>query len=308
MPKIKIVLLIIIIGIFLGGCQVDDYYYDKSKINIVTTTAIIADLARNIGQEKVHVYELMGPGIDPHSYNATAGDIRKIQQADLVIFNGLHLEGKMEKVFSNLDKIDKNYLEIGAHYTMDELIYLEDQAVDPHIWFSVTLWKKAATLVCEKLQDMDPENFDYYLDNKNKYFTQLNELDLFIREEISKIPEQSRVLITAHDAFNYFGREYGFEVIGLQGLSSLDEAGIKRISELAEFIVKREIKAIYIENSVPVKTMQALQKAVLSRGFNVKIGGELYSDSLGNKNTIEGTYIGAYKANIIAIVGGLKDE
>src|SRR5690606_5323970 len=109
------------------------------------------DLARNIGQEKVHVYELMGPGIDPHSYNATAGDIRKIQQADLVIFNGLHLEGKMEKVFSNLDKIDKNYLEIGAHYTMDELIYLEDQAVDPHIWFSVILWKKAATLVCEKL-------------------------------------------------------------------------------------------------------------------------------------------------------------
>lgn len=168
--------------------------------------------------------------------------------------------------------------------------------------------EKAATLVCEKLQDMDPENFDYYLDNKNKYFTQLNELDLFIREEISKIPEQSRVLITAHDAFNYFGREYGFEVIGLQGLSSLDEAGIKRISELAEFIVKREIKAIYIENSVPVKTVQALQKAVLSRGFNVKIGGELYSDSLGNKNTIEGTYIGAYKANIIAIVGGLKDE
>lgn len=306
--KFKIIFLLIISLIALTGCKLDDYYYDDEKINIITTTSILGDLARNIGKDKVLVFELMGSGIDPHSYNATAGDIRKIQQADLVIFNGLDLEGKMEKVFSNLEKIGINYLELGSYYEDGELIYLDDIAIDPHIWFSVKLWKKAAQIVSNKLQEIDPDNSNYYIENTNVYLQKLTELDLYIQSKISKINESSRVLITAHDAFNYFGRDYGFEVLGLQGISSLDEAGIRRISELADFIVQNKIKAIFIETSVPIKTVEALQKAVLSRGFNVKIGGELYSDSLGGKNSVEGTYIGAYRANINAIVGGLKNE
>lgn len=305
MKKIRIILLLLL-TLALTGCYHDDYFYDETKLNIVATTSIVGDLVRNIGGDKVVVYDLMGSGIDPHAYNATAGDVRKIQKSDLVVFNGLDLEGKMEKVFSNIDKVGMNYLELGRHISAEKLIKMSSSAVDPHIWFDVSIWMEAAEAINNKLSMLDEENSAYYVANKNIYIVKLEELNQYIKDKVAELPQEQRVLITAHDAFNYFGQAYEFEVIGLQGLSSLDEAGIKKISEIADYITTKKIKAIFIENSVPIKTVQALQSAVKARGFDVSIGGELYSDSLGTKGTIEGTYIGAYKANVNTIVEGLR--
>ena len=249
----------------------------------------------------------MGPGIDPHLYKASAGDVEKMMNADLIIFNGIHLEGKMSDIFEKLGQIDVKTIAPGDIIDSSKLIQTSEFEgnYDPHIWFDVKLWTEVVDVIMDSLIELDSENKDFYISNGEEYKKELEELDKYIKDRAKEIPDEQRVLITAHDAFSYFGNAYGFQVEGLQGISTVAEAGTLDVKELADFIAERKIPAIFVESSVPTKNIEALQAAVHNRGFNVEIGGELYSDSLGNPGTEEGTYVGTVKYNVDTIVDAL---
>ncbi len=280
----------------------------ERTINVVTTTGMIADIVLNLGGERVNVEALMGPGVDPHLYKPTASDVTKLERADIVFYNGLHLEGRMAEVFEKMeeagsatyavaDEIDTNLLRTPPQF---------EGQFDPHIWFDVTLWKFAVEKVGKDLSALDPASRDLYEANMQAYLAQLDELDTYIQEQIATVPEGSRVLITAHDAFGYFGEQYGVEVRGLQGTSTAAEAGAADVQELAAFLAERKIKAIFVESSVPPATIEAVQKATQAQGWDVQIGGQLFSDAMGQAGTPEGTYIGMVKFNVDTIVKALK--
>ena len=275
-------------------------------IRVVTTIGMITDIVRNIGGEHVEVTGLMGPGIDPHLYKASEGDVTRMSGADLIFYNGLHLEGKMYEL---LEKIQGRVKTAAVTDGVERSLLLAPPefkgAHDPHVWFDVSLWLKAARRVRDVLAEFDPAHAETYRANAEIYTARLDSLHTYVRERANEIPEELRVLVTAHDAFNYFGRAYGFEVRGLQGISTSSEAGTGDVQSLADFIVERRIPAIFVETSVPHRYIQALQEAVRSRGFEVKIGGSLYSDAMGDPGTPEGTYIGMVRHNIDTIVGAL---
>ncbi len=289
----------------LTGCnninQNTEEYSDKYKV--VATTTMIADLVNTIGGEHVKVQGLMGPGIDPHLYKASAGDVTKMQNANIIFYNGIHLEGKMGDLLQDLEKTNIKTVAVTKDIDISDLIQSEDFEgnYDPHIWFDVSLWMKAVETVKESLIELDNEHKDYYEENASNYIERLKDLNQYVVDKIEEIPEESRILVTAHDAFSYFGRAYKFEVKGLQGISTASEAGTSNVKELADFIVEKKIPAIFIESSVPRKNIEALQEAVKARGFNVEIGGELFSDSLGEPDTDAGTYEGTIKHNIDTI-------
>ena len=302
--------IVLSLTLLLAGCSQPAANTDstKDKLEVVATTTMLADLSRIIGGEAVTVSGLMGPGIDPHLYQASAGDVTLMQEAEVVVYNGLHLEGKMGEIFENLTRLDVYVLCIEDGIDKSMLLVSEDdaQVYDPHIWFDVAIWKQAAQAVAEGFQEADPGNSGEYGANLENYLKELDELEEYIRERSLELPEEQRVLVTAHDAFQYFGKAYGFEVRGLQGISTDAEAGTADVSALAEFIAERRIKAIFVESSVPPKTIEALQAAVQSKGFDVVIGGELYSDSLGDETSGDGTYILTFRSNIDTIVDALK--
>lgn len=308
MKKITIgIIAILTLAILVTGCGAPKVE-ENGKFNVVTTTTLIGDLTRQIGGEYVKVEELMGPGVDPHLYKASAGDVGKMQKANMVIYNGLHLEGKMGDVFEDIRGKDK--LIIAVSDNIDESNFIDFVTVpgsyDPHIWFDVNLWEEAAKEVTRGLKELDSENTNGYDTNLKTYLGELEELDNYIKERIEELDKNDRVLITAHDAFNYFGKAYGFEVMGLQGISTASEAGTSDVRELANYIVERKIKAVFVESSVPKKSIEALQEAVKAQGFEVEIGGELYSDSTGDRGSDAETYIGTFKTNIDTIVNALK--
>lgn len=278
------------------------------KIQIVATTTMLADLSRIIGGDFVEVEGLMGPGIDPHLYQASAGDVTALQKADIVVYNGLHLEGKMGTIFESLTEMGKKIIRAEDALDRNDLLSDEEDPIyfDPHIWFDVSLWKDVTKHFAEKMAEYDPDNASTYSSNAEKYLEELDEAETYIKNRIGELPEESRVLVTAHDAFQYFAHAYGFEVRGLQGISTDAEAGTADVRELADFIIERKIKAIFIESSVPHKNVEALQAAVQARGFDVKIGGELYSDSLGDQASGHDSYIETIKANVDTIVDALK--
>ncbi|WP_143321736.1 zinc ABC transporter substrate-binding protein [Clostridium sp. HBUAS56010] len=300
--------LCLIAGLLLSGCQKSDQTKTSDTLNIVATTTMLADLASEIGKEHVTVNGLMGPGIDPHLYQASAGDVTLMQNADVVVYNGLHLEGKMGEIFQSLTDRGSTVICIEDGLPKNRLLSWEDDSSvhDPHIWFDVSLWKSAAGTVAEKLSEADSDHADDYKKNLEAYIKELDSLDEYVKEKINEIPKEQRVLITAHDAFQYFGKAYGMEVRGLQGISTDAEAGTADVSSLAQFITDRKIKAIFVESSVPPKTIEALKAAVQSKGFDVVIGGELYSDSLGGENSGAETYLLTIKANVDTIVNALK--
>jgi manganese/zinc/iron transport system substrate-binding protein len=301
---------ILSLTLLLTGCSAPAINTDssKDKLNIVATTTMLADLVSSIGGERVTVNGLMGPGIDPHLYQASAGDVSLMQKADVVVYNGLHLEGKMGEIFENLSNQGSAVICIEKGLDESSLLAWENDSSihDPHIWFDVSLWKDAAKTVAIGLTDADPNGKAEYVANLDTYLKELDETDTYIRSRADELAEEQRVLVTAHDAFQYFGKAYGFEVRGLQGISTDAEAGTADVSELANFIVERQIKAIFVESSVPPKTIEALQAAVKAKGFDVSIGGELYSDSLGDAKSGADTYILTVKANIDTIVNALK--
>lgn len=276
-------------------------------IRIVATTGMVGDLVQHIGGERVRVDTLMGPGVDPHLYKASAGDVIRLQEADIIFYNGLHLEAAMGEVLERMQGRVRA-IAVTAGIPREALLPSDEyeNLYDPHVWFDVTLWKQAAAHVCNALIDLDPSSAPIYRANTDAYLRQLDELHAYVLEQAAAIPAEQRVLITAHDAFRYFGRAYGFEVRGLQGISTTTEAGAADVQALAEFIVARRIPAIFIETSVPQRTVEAVQAAVRSRGFEVTIGGELFSDALGAPDAPEGTYIGMVRHNIDTIVSALR--
>jgi manganese/zinc/iron transport system substrate-binding protein len=277
------------------------------KLKIVTTTGMIADAVKNIGGDRVTVQALMGPGVDPHLFKASEGDVTRMASADLIFYNGLHLEGKMTEIF---EKMSGRVTAVAIGETVDPADLLAppefEGNYDPHIWFDVSLWLRATRIISETLIALDTLHQDSYLSNMEATEIRLNELHNEVLSKANEIPPDNRVLITAHDAFNYFGRAYGFEVRGLQGISTSSEAGTADVQNLAEFIVKRKIPAIFVESSVSPRSIEALQAAVRSRNFAVKIGGNLYSDAMGTEGTPAGTYIGMVRHNINTIVHALK--
>ena len=275
-------------------------------IRVVATTSMIAELVRNIAGDRADVTALMGPGIDPHGYKASEGDVMTIAEADVVFYNGLHLEAKMADV---LERIEGRIETVAVTEAIPrERLVQSPQfpgSFDPHVWFDVLLWAEATKRVADALAELDPDHASTYRANERTYLARLAELDREVRALVARVPPAQRVLVTAHDAFNYFGRRYGFEVRGLQGISTAAEAGAGDVQDLADFIAKRRIRAIFVESSVPQQTIRAVQEAVRSRGFDVEIGGQLFSDALGDRGTPEGTYVGMVRYNVRSIVEAL---
>jgi manganese/zinc/iron transport system substrate-binding protein len=279
----------------------------SAPMRITTTTGMIADLAENIGGDRVEVVSLMGPGVDPHLYKPSAGDIGRLEEADVIFYNGLELEGRMTDILVKIARAGTPTVPV-AEGIPEELLHEPPQFAgkyDPHIWFDVTLWQMAAQRVKDELATIDPASDALFQANLDAYLTQLDELHTYVQEQILRIPEAQRVLITAHDAFGYYGERYGIEVRGLQGMSTATEATAGDIQALAEFIAERQIPAIFVESSVPPATIEAVEEAVRDRGFDVVIGGQLFSDAMGAAGTPEGTYLGMVRYNTDTIVAAL---
>lgn len=300
-------LILLSITLYLAGCGSKDTAATHDKLVIVTTTGMIKDAIEHVAGNHAEVIALMGPGVDPHLYKATQGDVEKLTNADIVFYNGLHLEGKMGEVLEKLGR-SKPVIAVASDIP-DNLL----RAVpgfqgthDPHIWFDVKLWENAVRTVCRVLQKQDTANAAFYAVQRDAYIKQLDSLHEAVKVKIAGIPQQQRVLITAHDAFGYFGDAYNIEVKGLQGISTMSEFGVKDVTDLVNFIITRKIKAIFVETSVSQKSIEAVVEGCREKGWDVKIGGSLYSDAMGNAGTPEGTYIGMVSANVKTISEALK--
>ena len=313
MPRLRAFILLVL-GLLLaqGVARAQDKIENLKPIvqnrpvRVVTTTNFITDLAQQVGGKRVQVTGLMGPGVDPHLYKASAGDVRRLAQADVVFYGGLDLEGKMVELLERNPKAIAVTLRIPKERLLKPSATLpSSMRVDPHVWFDVSLWKLTVTVVRDALSKLDPAGAKSYANNAAHYLERLDQLDAFTEKELSRVPQAQRVLITAHDAFSYFGKRYKVEVRGLQGVSTVAEAGTKDIQDLADFIVRRKIPAIFVETSVPQRTIQAVVAAVKARGFSVKVGGSLFSDSAGSPGTPQGTYVGMVEHNVRTIVGAL---
>ncbi|WP_299292413.1 zinc ABC transporter substrate-binding protein [Nitrosopumilus sp.] len=312
----SIIIVAIIIGVSAIFAQNNDDVHidniessdsDSEKIIITTTTNVITDLVENIGGDNVSVTGLMGSGVDPHLYRPSASDVKKLQSADIVFYNGLDLEGKMGDIFVKIGREGTAVWAVSENIPPESLLSLDtDGHFDPHIWWDVELWMEAAKVVATGLKEHDPENSEKYEKNLSEYLIQLESLNSINLKKIDSISQEQRVLVTAHDAFQYFGHSYGFEELAIQGWSTDSEAGIREIQNLADEISKRKIKALFVETSISPATIEALKAAVQDKGHDVVIGGELFSDAIGEKGTTEGTYVGAFTHNIDTIVKALK--
>lgn len=274
------------------------------KPKVVATIGMIADAAREIGGDRVEVSALMGAGVDPHQYKASAGDVKRLGEASLILYGGLHLEARMGEVFEKMGGRTRKRA-VAESIPAERLHAAGPGGHDPHVWFDVGLWKIAVASVHGALVEILPADRQVFDARHHAYQARLDVLDAYVKSNALRVPEANRVLVTAHDAFEYFGRAYGFEVRGLQGISTVSEAGTQDVQQLAAFIAQRRIPAIFVESSVPRKNVEALRAAVESRGFRVAIGGQLFSDAMGDEGTPEGTYEGMVRHNIDTIVGAL---
>ncbi|OJF95952.1 metal ABC transporter solute-binding protein, Zn/Mn family [Alkalibacterium sp. 20] len=305
---------IAILLVLISGCSTDNNTNrnDSETVSIVTTTSFLTDLVETIGGENVSVTGLMGPGVDPHDYQPSTSDITAMGEANIVIYNGLNLEERFAEVFDQLG--ERDVLTIVAADALDEASMLFDpeesdfQTVDPHIWFSVSRWKQVTQYIADELSAYDPDNAENYRRNAAEYLDELDELAHYVENRVEEVPEKSRYLVTAHDAFQYFGEEFNFEVVGLQGLNTRTEAGTGDISEMASFIVEKEINAVFVESSVSPRSIEALIEATNSRGHQLKNAGELYSDALGSSEDDADTYITMYRSNVDTIVSALNEN
>ncbi len=273
----------------------------------VATTGMVGDAVKAVVGNAAKVEVLLGSGVDPHSYKPTRSDIARLASANIVFYNGLLLEGKMTDALVRVANAGRPVIPVTEK--LDEKFLLEpegfDGQYDPHVWMDVSGWKKAVEAVRDSLIKFRPALADTFRSNAARYLGQLDKLDKYVREAVGSVPKESRVLVTAHDAFNYFGRAYDFEVQGIQGISTESEAGLKRIQELVDLLVKRKIGAVFVESSVSDRNVRALIEGAKARGHTVKIGGELFSDAMGAPGTYEGTYIGMIDHNATTIARAL---
>ncbi len=281
----------------------------KWPISAIATVGMVGDIVENVGAEHVAVQQIMGAGVDPHLYKATRDDVQTIMQGDIVFYAGLMLEGKMS---DTLIKVARNKPVVAVTERIDESQLLEPEDFaghyDPHVWMDVAAWSKCVDVVAEALAEFDPDHAQQYKANADAYKDQLAQLHQYGLKSLATIPQDSRVLVTSHDAFNYFGRAYGLEVQGVQGLSTESEAGLQRINELVDLLVGKKVPAVFVESSVPRKNIDSLVEGARSKRHEVVVGGELYSDAMGTTGTYEGTYIGMLDHNITLVARGLGGE
>jgi manganese/zinc/iron transport system substrate-binding protein len=266
---------------------------------------MVAAVVRQVGGARVDVVQLMGEGVDPHLYKASPGDVSRLRAADVIFYSGLHLEGKMAETFELMSRRKPTFA-VTADIPADRILISQGSFPDPHIWFDVSLWSETVDTVRDRLAEYDPPHADEYRGRAAKYRSELAALHAESRARLHDIPPQQRVLVTAHDAFHYFGRAYDVEVRAIQGISTESEAGVKEINELVNFIVARKIKAIFVETSVSDRNIKSLVEGCRQAGHEVAIGGELFSDAMGQPGTPEGTYAGMVRHNVETIIKALK--
>ena len=293
--------------LLLAGCQ-GDRQTETGKLRVVATTGLIGDAVRQVAGDQVELDVLMGPGVDPHLFSASEGDVARLQQADLIFYNGLLLEAQLASVLQRLGE-RKPTVAVAEQLDSDLLLDAGMKGeFDPHLWFDLTLWQQVVEVIADQLAAADPANAASYQSNASAYQAELATLHAYVLDRTASIPARQRILVTAHDAFRYFGRAYGFEVHGLQGTSTVAEAGTADLRALADLIVQKEVPAIFVENSVPVRTVEAVQAAVRDRGHQVVLGGELYSDALGAPDSDGATYVGLIRHNIDTIAAALRGK
>lgn len=275
-----------------------------NKLNVVATIGMIADGVRNVGGEHVVVTQLMGAGVDPHLYQPSERDAQALINADVVFYGGLHLESQMGEILEARGGIG-----VGDHIPEEKLLTsTQYNAHDPHIWMDVELWTIVVGVIRDTLVEKDPANAEAYRQNAEAYITELNELDVYVQEQINRVPQTQRVLVTAHDAFQYFSAAYGIEVHAPQGISTESEAGVEDIRRTIDVIVSRQIPAIFVESSVPPDVVEAIQSGARDQGQEVTIGGSLYSDAMGGEGSGADTYIGMIRHNVNTIVAALLGQ
>lgn len=307
-----LIISLLTISILFSGCTPNNLSQSK-KIRVVTTIGMIADAVKNVANpELVIVESLMGPGVDPHLYKASFSDTKKLENADVIFFGGLHLEGKMVEIFEDLARRQPT-IAVSKNIPREKLLIsrqanqqVAKTVFDPHIWFDVSIWMEAVKIIAEELSTYDPAHKNIYQQNAAAYLQKLADLHSWTAQEIAKIPKTQRLLITSHDAFSYFGRAYNIEVEAIQGISTASDFGLKDLERIINLVIERNIKAIFVESSVPKKSIAAVQEGVRGRTKEVVIGGQLFSDSMGDPATPEGTYIGMVQYNVSTIVNNLK--
>src|SRR5690606_3137948 len=293
-----------------SACQAgqDNKYADNDgKLNVVTTIAQIAEPLSVIGGDLIFVTSLMGPGVDPHLHKATTGDIAKLEKSDVIFYNGLHLEANLLEVFHEMGK-SKSVVAIGEAVEEARLLKDETGAKDPHIWFDIELWKTALGAAVDELIVNLPEHKEQLEASRDQYFSQLDQLKDESKQKLMQIPSEKRILVTAHDAFGYFGAANGVSVIGLQGLSTEDEIGLSDIENTIEILMEHQVPAVFIESSINPDSINAVIEGAKQNGLDVQLGGELFSDAMGAAGTPEGTYIGMYAHNVETISKALTGK
>jgi manganese/zinc/iron transport system substrate-binding protein len=279
------------------------------SIQAVATVGMVGDIARNVAGDRVKVTDIMGEGVDPHLYAASRDDVAKMTRADLIFYSGLMLEGKMTDA---LVKMAQKKPVVAVTEALDEKFLLSPPEMqghhDPHVWMDPMAWSKSVDVVADALVKFDPPGEATYRANATAYKSQLDKLAAYGKSALGSVPEQKRLLVTSHDAFNYFGRAFGLEVQGVQGISTESEAGLQRINALVDMIVDRKVDAVFVETSVPRKNIEALVNGVRSRGHELKIGGTLFSDAMGSNGTYEGTYVGMIDHNITTVSRALGGD
>lgn len=279
-------------------------------LRVVATVGMAADLVRRVGGERIEVRQLMGSGVDPHLYKATRDDIRELMSSDLIVSVGLLLEGRMEETINRLSERQR-VLVLGASIPR-ELLLVEESGSgghpDPHVWMDVSLWSRSVPAIVSSLSEARPEYAAEFGARGAELISELTALHRFGVECLETVPAERRVLVTSHDAFRYFGRAYGVEVLGVQGISTESEAGLLRVNELVDLLVSRGVSAVFSETSVSQKNMQALIEGAAARGCQVVLGGELYSDAMGESGTAAGTYSGMLEHNLVTVTGALGGQ
>lgn len=313
MPTRRLFAFVLGLGILAASClstfSPASAETSQAQLSVVATTGMIADAARTVGGEHVEVRALMGPGVDPHAYRQTRSDIAAMANADLVLWHGLYLEAQMEVFLRQLGE-RQAVVAVAEQLPRNLLLGHDDydDKFDPHIWMNPNLWAKAVIAVRDALVEVRPEAQEVFKANADAHLDDIAELASYATGVLSSVPADGRVLLSAHDAFNYFGSAYGFEVIGIQGISTESEAGLNRISALVDLLVERGIRAVFVESSVSDRNIRALIEGAAARGHEIAVGGELFSDAMGADGTYEGTYLGMIDHNATTITRALGGE
>jgi len=310
------IVMILLGGLLLSQCKPAEKNQDASggprshPYRIVATIGMIADVVQEVAGDKAEVKGLIGEGVDPHLYKPTSSDVKALQAADVVFYNGLMLEGKMADVLVKVARSGKPVVAVTETILADGGYVISDgqENYDPHVWMDVNGWLKAVDVIATALCSYDESNASFYSANAAAYKAELEKLNAYARRSIASIPEDRRVLVTAHDAFRYMARAYGLEVRGIQGISTESEAGVKDIENLIRFLAERKIPAVFVESSVSDKNIRALVEGAKAKGHSVSIGGQLFSDAMGLTGSYEGTYIGMLDHNITTITRALGGE